>query len=161
MKQACTSCHAPSYVDAFYKQYDDFVTLYNEKFAKPGQELMKALKDNGLITKVDFDEKIEWDWFYLWHHEGRRARMGASMNAPDYAHWHGMYEVAEDFYQKLVPEARALIEEAKKAGKVQQAKAVEDVLDGILARREHAWYLDQRARNVPAGEAKRPPARNN
>ena len=160
MKGACTSCHAPSYVDAFYKQYDDFIVLFAEKFAKPAQELIQALKDNGLITKVDFDERIEWDYFYLWHHEGRRARMGASMNAPDYAHWHGMYEVAEDFYQKLVPETLRLIEEAKKAGKTQQAKAVADVLDGILARPEHAWFLEQRAHSAPAtAEAKRPPAR--
>jgi len=161
MKAACTSCHAPSYVDAFYKQYDDFVALYTEKFALAGQELIKALKDNELISKVDFDEKIEWDWFYLWHHEGRRARMGVSMNAPDYAHWHGMFEVAEDFYQKLVPEARALIEEGRKAGKTQQAKAAADVLDGILARPEHAWYLEQRAKSPAAAEGKRPPARSN
>jgi hypothetical protein len=86
--------------------------------------------------------------------------MGVSMNAPDYAHWHGMYEVAEDFYQKLVPETRRLVDEARKAGKVEQAKAVEAVLNEILARPEHAWYLEQRARNVPAGEATRPPARN-
>jgi hypothetical protein len=163
MKAACTSCHAPSYVDAFYRQYDDFVTLYNEKFARPGLEIMKALKDNGLISKVDFDDRIEWDWFYLWHHEGRRARMGASMNAPDYAHWHGMYEVAEDFYQKIVPETRRLIAEAEKAGKVQQARAVAAVLDGILARPEHAWFLGEQAKSAPAaGEAtKRPPARSN
>jgi hydroxylamine dehydrogenase len=162
MKGACTSCHAPSYVDAFYKQYDDFVVLYDEKFAVPAGQIIKALKDNGLVSKVDFDDKIEWDYFYLWHHEGRRARMGASMNAPDYAHWHGMYEVAEDFYQKLVPETRALIEAAEKAGKVAQAKAVADVLNGILARPEHAWFLEQRAASAPAaGETKRPPARSN
>jgi nitrate/TMAO reductase-like tetraheme cytochrome c subunit len=160
MKEVCTSCHASSYVDAFYKQYDDLVTLYAEKFALPGQELMKALKDNGIITPVDFDERIEWDWFYLWHHEGRRARMGVSMNAPDYAHWHGMYEVAEDFYQKLVPEARELIDRAAKQGKVAQAKAAGAVLDGILARPEHAWYLKQRAELPPVkGESARPPAR--
>jgi hypothetical protein len=161
MKAACTSCHAPGYVDAFYRQYDDLVTLYAEKFAIPGQALMKALKEDGIITPVDFDERIEWDWFYLWHHEGRRARMGVSMNAPDYAHWHGMYEVAEDFYQKLVPEARELIDRAAREGKVAQAKAAGAVLDGILARPEHAWYLEQRAARAPVkGEAVRPPARS-
>ena len=25
-----------NYINAFYKQYDDFVINYNEKFAKPG-----------------------------------------------------------------------------------------------------------------------------
>ena len=160
MKTACTTCHAPSYIDAFYKQYDDFIALYTEKFAKPAQEIMKALYDNGLLTKIDFDEKIEWEWFYLWHHEGRRARMGVSMNAPDYAHWHGMYEVAEDFYQKVVPEARRIIDEAAKT-KPAQAKAAGAVLDAILARPEHAWYLEQ-AKSAPVkGEAVRPAARAN
>jgi hydroxylamine dehydrogenase len=146
MKGACTTCHAPSYVDAFYKQYDDFVVLYDEKFAKPGQAVMKALYDQGLLTKKQFDEKIEWDWFYLWHHEGRRARHGAAMMAPDYAHWHGMYEVAEDFYEKLVPEAREIVARAAEHGHEAQAKVVAAVLDEILARPEHAWYLEEKAK---------------
>ena len=37
--------------------------------------------------------------------EGRRARMGASMMAPDYTQWHGMFEVADRFYLELVPQA--------------------------------------------------------
>jgi hypothetical protein len=61
------------------------------------------------------------------------------MMAPDYTHWHGMFEVAERFYQHLVPEARERIEEAEKEGKVAEARAVKAVLDGILARPEHAW----------------------
>ena len=72
----------------FYEQYDDFVINYNEKFAKPGKKIMAALTEADLISKPQFDDKIEWTWFYLWHHEGRRARHGASMMAPDYAHWH-------------------------------------------------------------------------
>ena len=88
--------------------------------------------------------------------------MGVSMNAPDYAHWHGMYEVAEDFYQKIVPEARALIDDAARQGKAAQAKAAGAVLDAILARPEHAWYLAQRAQHAPVkGESVRPPARTN
>ena len=103
MKQVCAHCHTPDYINAFYKQYDDFVVLYNEKFAKPGQKIMAELTKQELITPTQFDEEIEWTWFYLWHHEGRRARHGASMMAPDYAHWHGMYEVAERFYIELHP----------------------------------------------------------
>ena len=91
--------------------------------------IMASLRSEGLLTKTQFDEKIEWTWFYLWHHEGRRARHGAAMMAPDYAHWHGMYEVAERFYEELIPQARALANEP-----------VNEVIDGILAREEHAWY---------------------
>ncbi|MBI1900848.1 MAG: hydroxylamine oxidoreductase [Planctomycetia bacterium] len=140
MKDVCRHCHTGDYVNAFYKQYDDFVVLYNEKFAKPGEAIVEELKKQGLITATQFDEEIEWTWFYLWHHEGRRARHGASMMAPDYAHWHGMYEVAERFYKELIPQAREIADHAAKEGKTQQASAVRAVIDGILARPEHKWY---------------------
>ena len=139
MKEVCSTCHTSDYVNSFYKQYDDFVVLYQEKFAKPGQAIMKVLADQGLLTKVEFDEEIEWTWYYLWHHEGRRARQGASMMAPDYAHWHGMFEVAERFYQELIPQAREITRHASQNGKAKEARAVNAVIDAILAREEHAW----------------------
>ncbi len=139
MKDVCTHCHTPDYVNGFYKQYDDFIILYNEKFAKPGAAIVQVLRDQELITPPQFDEKIEWTWFYLWHHEGRRARHGASMMAPDYAHWHGMFEVAERFYVELIPEAREIAAHAAADGKTAQAQAVNAVIDGILSRPEHAW----------------------
>ncbi len=139
MKDVCSHCHTPSYLEGFYRQYDDLVILYNEKFAKPGQAIVGALRDNGLLTATQFDEEIEWTWFYLWHHEGRRARHGASMMAPDYTHWHGMYEVAERFYMELVPQAREIVEHAREEGKAAEAQAVEDVIEEILARPEHVW----------------------
>jgi hypothetical protein len=42
MKNVCLHCHTTDYVNAFYKQYDDFVVLYNEKFAKPGDKKPKS-----------------------------------------------------------------------------------------------------------------------
>ena len=150
MRNACEVCHTPGYVTAFYEQYDDFVVLYNEKFAKPGEQLMAALREHGMLTKVQFDEEIEWTWFYLWHHEGRRARHGASMMAPDYAHWHGMYEVAERFYVELIPQARELAHHAEEEGRADDADAVRAVIDGILARPEHTWFESQKvAHDVP------------
>lgn len=140
MKNVCGHCHTPDYVNAFYKQYDDFVVLFNEKFAKPGTAIMKSLQDTRLITKTQFDEEIEWTWYFLWHHEGRRARHGASMMAPDYAHWHGTFEVADRFYMKLIPQIRHIIDKAEKDGKKEEAQSVREVLDGILRRPEHAWF---------------------
>ena len=101
------------------------------------------LTDNGLITKVDFDTRIKWTWFYLWHHEGRRARHGAAMQGPDYTQWHGFYEVAEKFYSQLIPEARDIAEKARAQGKTEPAAAVDKVIDDILARPEHVWFLGQ------------------
>ena len=149
MKQVCGECHTSGYVDSFYGQYDDLVVLFNEKFAKPGTALMAELSKQGLLTKKQFDEKIEWEWFYLWHHEGRRARHGAAMMAPDYTHWHGMYEVAERFYQSVIPEARELAAKAAVEGKKAQADAVNALIDSILARPEHAWYLAEKASGAP------------
>lgn len=139
MKQVCLHCHTQDYVDAFYVQYDDFVVLYNEKFAKPGSDVMKALADQKMLTQTPFDEEVEWTWFYLWHHEGRRARHGASMMAPDYAHWHGMYEVAERFYMHFVPQVRELIEHGKQHDNAAGAAKVEELLEAILSRPEHQW----------------------
>jgi hydroxylamine dehydrogenase len=158
MKQVCATCHTASYVDGFYHQYDDFVVLYNEKFAKPGQQIMNALYDQGLVEKGKFKDEIEWTWFYLWHHEGRRARHGAAMMAPDYAHWHGMYEVAEDFYMKLVPQARELAHAAETRGERAKAEAVNAVIERILARPEHAWSARPRAEARPAKAAAAPGA---
>lgn len=154
MKNVCSHCHTENYVDSFYKQYDDFVVNYNEKFAKPGQKIMAALKEQKLITSAEFDEEVEWTWFYLWHHEGRRARHGASMMAPDYAHWHGMYEVAERFYQQLIPQARELAHQADMDGKKAEGDAVRKAIDEILARPEHQWFEANRPQREAAIKAK-------
>lgn len=100
---------------------------------------MAALKQQQRLTSTPFDEEIEWTWFYLWHHARRRARHGASMMAPDYAHWHGMFEVAERLYQELIPQAREIVRHATAAGKTEQANTVTEVIDEVLARPEHAW----------------------
>ena len=152
MKNVCMQCHTEPYVNAFYKQYDDFVVNYNEKFAKPGDELMKLLLSKKVRTKQQFDEEIEWTWFYLWHHEGRRARHGASMMAPDYAHWHGMYEVAERFYMEFIPQAREMAEHAKKHGNADGAKAVDELIEKILNRPEHKWYEKETKKRKVAGK---------
>lgn len=102
MKNVCSQCHTKAYVNNFYEQFDSQVDLYNEKYGKPGLALMKVLKKNELITPMNFDEQIEWDYFYLWHHEGRRARHGAAMMGPDYTQWHGNFDLAERFYMDIV-----------------------------------------------------------
>lgn len=140
MKQVCSHCHTPDYINSFYTQYDDLVVLYNEKFAKPGRAIMNELADRGLVTPTQFDEEIEYTWYLLWHHEGRRARMGVSMMAPDYTHWHGMFEVAERFYMELIPQAREIAEQAIAGGDVAAGEAVEALIDEILDRPEHVWF---------------------
>ena len=108
MKKVCVACHGSAFASGHFYQYDAVVRLYNEKFAKPAGEIMKIVRKNKLLENpASFSNDIEWTYWELWHHEGRRARHGASMMGPDYTWWHGMYEVAKHFYFKLLPEARA------------------------------------------------------
>ncbi len=109
MKDVCTNCHGQNFVDGHYAQLDGIVNLYNEKFAKPGLALYKKAKEKKLGEGVaNFSNKYEWTWWEIWHHEGRRARHGAAMMGPDYTWWHGIYEVAQHFYFKYIPELREL-----------------------------------------------------
>lgn len=143
MQEVCLNCHGKAWVENFYTQYDGLVELYNDKFAKPGLELMalaKPLKER----KDEFANEIDWEWYELWHHEGRRARHGASMMAPDYTHWHGTYEVAKRFYSALIPGIERLIEKGRGSDdpeKVRAADALHAKLEEILNSEDHRWYL--------------------
>ncbi|MBW2476163.1 MAG: hydroxylamine oxidoreductase [Deltaproteobacteria bacterium] len=107
MQDVCSNCHQQRFVEGHYYQYDALVELYNEKFAKPATDIINLVKSENLLENpAAFSNSIEWEYWELWHHEGRRARMGAAMMAPDYAWWHGIYDVAHNFYFKLIPEAR-------------------------------------------------------
>ncbi len=107
MKKVCVNCHGAPFADGHYYQFDATVKLYNEKFAKPAGEIMKIVMDKKLLEHpASFSNEIEWVYWELWHHEGRRARHGAAMMGPDYTWWHGFYEVAKHFYLELIPEAR-------------------------------------------------------
>jgi hypothetical protein len=124
MQEVCLTCHSSSYVTNFYLQFDAGIELYNEKFARPAGEIMARLREAGRIDPTPFNEPIEWMYYYLWHHDGRRARNGLAMQGPDYVQWHGFYDVAERFYIELVPEAERLL-----------AGVARDIMD----RPEHRW----------------------
>ncbi len=124
MKEVCGHCHGSAFVDSFYKTYDATIDLWNTKFGQPATNIMNALREAGKLTPTPFDEELDWTYYRLWHHEGRRARMGASMQGPDFVQWHGFFEVAENFYMKFLPQAK---EAAKGDPKVLAViQAVED-----------------------------------
>ena len=130
MRDVCQQCHGPEFVLAFYDTYDKTVDLWNEKFAKPAQNVMNALREAGKITPSPFDDEIEWTFYFLWHHEGRRARMGVSMQGPDYTQWHGFFEVAHRFYFEFLPQAKALAKGNQK---------IEAVIQEMLDSDYHKW----------------------
>ena len=75
------------------------------------------------------------------------------MMAPDYAHWHGMYEVAERFYQELIPQAREIAEHAAEEGNEEAAEKVEATIEEILARPEHKWFQEEKSLEETAEES--------
>ena len=142
MKDVCLNCHQTQWVENFYVQYDSLIELYNTKFAEPGLELMALAKP--LMRPIPFGNKLDWTWFELWHHEGRRARHGAAMMAPDYTHWHGTYEVARNFYSEFIPELEELAERGKASSdpaKIRAGEALEARINEVLGSDDHKWYL--------------------
>jgi len=158
MQNVCQSCHNQNFVGNFYVQYDGLIDLYNGKFGKPGVKLMEAVKP--LLKPVNFSNPIDFIWFEIWHHEGRRARHGASMMGPDYTHWHGTYEVAKHFYSEFIPELEKIAEEGMKSpdqAKAAAAKNLSKVIDETLNSEDHQWYLgkmspEEKERRTKAAE---------
>jgi len=144
MRDVCSNCHNSHWVENWYIQYDELIRLYNDKFGAPGLALYNAAKP--LLRPIKFGNKLDFIWFEIWHHEGRRARHGASMMGPDYTHWHGTYEVAKHFYIEYIPELEELIEEnieSEDAEKRASAEALKQLLDETLASENHRWFIGE------------------
>jgi len=129
MTLVCLECHGKGFATAFMSQFDDLVSLFNDKFAKPARAVMAELYEKKLLTPTPFDEPIEYTYWEMWHDEGARARHGAAMASPNHAWWEGMYVVGSKFYGKFLPEVR---EVAGSAGE-------EIVQRHIGALEQHAW----------------------
>ena len=138
MKEACLTCHSDIWVNNFYVQYDQAVVLYNEKYAKPLVAIYEFLKKEKLVDDVPMNEEMDYLFFEIWHHEGRRARHGASMMGPDYVQWHGFYELSRNFYTHFLPLAVELGEKSGRGKKVE--KFIEKTLhQGDSWEKYHKW----------------------
>lgn len=139
MQDVCSQCHSRSFVGSAYVQFVNVVDLYNEKFAKPAMAIIDELRTADVISQSEFDDAIEWVWWELWHHEGRRARHGAAMQGPDYTWWHGMYEVAKHFYEDFIPELQ------KVAGEEKSKRLLEK---HVYSQPAHLWHRDGLSRKT-------------
>ncbi len=99
MKLVCNACHSSLHTDNYFEQGDRAVQLYNVEYYAPALKMLNDLKDKGLLKDNPWDDEFQKVYYHLWHHEGRRARQGAMMGAPDYAHWHGFFELQQDLYK--------------------------------------------------------------
>lgn len=144
MTDVCASCHDAPWIKNFYTQYDAFIDLYNSKFGAPGKELYALAKP--LLGPVQFSNQLDYTWYELWHQQGRRARHGTSMMAPDYSHGNGLYEVAKSFYTEMVPQLQTLIDQNinhPDANRAKAAAALKAALEETLNSDNHKWFINK------------------
>ncbi|AKG91401.1 Seven times multi-heme cytochrome CxxCH [Geoglobus ahangari] len=102
MKKICQACHSPNWVDGYFESYEKVLADY-DKTAKYAKDLLQRIYDEGLADPSNpIDEFPEMMWYYIWHHEGRRWRMGASMMGPDYTHWMGAVDTVMDKLGRMI-----------------------------------------------------------
>lgn len=92
MRRVCANCHGTSHTKAQRDMLDNAVGLYNKYWAG-AVKMKQELADKQLLGPDPWQDGYQELMYYLWHHVGRRARQGAAMNAPDYAHWHGFFQL--------------------------------------------------------------------
>ncbi len=89
MKKICYQCHSRQWADNYFIEFDKVVSDYNMVWEYTDNLLAEAYEE-GLIDKSNpLDETPEIMHYLVWHHDGRRWRMGASMMGPDWTHWNG------------------------------------------------------------------------
>lgn len=91
MNAVCLNCHAQPFVTDAMDKADKVINITNQNVIK-GKAILADLRGAGLLGTKSFAYPIDFTYFELWHHEGRRARSGAVMGGPDYVNWHGIYE---------------------------------------------------------------------
>jgi len=92
MRKVCINCHGISHTNSTKATLDNSVALYN-KYWEGAVKMKKELAEKKLLKKDPWKDGFQELMYFLWHHTGRRARQGTAMNAPDYAHWHGFFQV--------------------------------------------------------------------
>lgn len=99
MMQVCTECHSTTLAERHFVSADAAVILYNEEYFAKAEAMRADLAEKGLLKDNPWKDAFSITYYYLWHHEGRRARQGALMGGADWAHWHGFFDLMQDIYK--------------------------------------------------------------
>ena len=98
MQAVCLQCHSPSWTSSHFARLDRVVSEYNRAYYQPLVEKLEKLYADGVLDHSGrIDEPLEVEVDEFWRREGRQARMGAAMMAPDFTWWHGFYELKKHF----------------------------------------------------------------
>ncbi len=99
MKQVCSECHSSTHTDSYFESGDKAVKLYNEAYWLPVESMRVDLEEAGLLKENPWADEFMIMHYYIWHHDGRRARQGAMMGSPDWTHWHGFFTMQQNLYR--------------------------------------------------------------
>ena len=92
MVKVCTNCHSSTHTRNHFAKLDRSAQLYNFYQGKAAK-MLADLKAKNLLKQDKWKDPIQELYYYLWHHVGRRARQGSAMDGPDYARWHGFFQL--------------------------------------------------------------------
>jgi len=87
----CINCHTQTFIKEEQAKAEKTINLTNQNVTK-GKAIVDDLRNTGLLGTKPLSNPLDFIYFELWHHEGRRARYGAVMGGADYVNWHGIYE---------------------------------------------------------------------
>lgn len=91
LNAVCLNCHTQPFITAELAKAETTIGLTNQNVTQ-GKAIVTELRSLGLLGTKSFGSPLDFTYFELWHHEGRRARYGAVMFGADYVNWHGIYE---------------------------------------------------------------------
>ena len=116
MEQVCGVCHTETHTKGFFSSGDKAVELYNTEYWAPVEAMRQELADAGLLADNPWADGFMTLHYHIWHHDGRRARQGALMGGPDWAHWHGFFML-----QQKLNLATAIYEMRMETGEIEAA----------------------------------------
>lgn len=118
MRQVCSNCHSTLHTNIQRDALDSAVDLYNT-YWDDAVRMKEELAAEGLLGDDPWTDGFQELMYYLWHHTGRRARQGAAMNAPDYAHWHGFFQMFQ-----VLKDMQAIYDYRMKTGAIEELSTV-------------------------------------
>jgi len=123
MKAVCKLCHSPQWVDNYFIIYDANQIDYNITANFAYQLLQYAWKLGIQNPQNKIDEYMEFMWYYIWHHDGRRWRAGAAMMGPDFTHWFGIVDTVMDKLGRMISYYELMIKIIKMEEKIAKLAA--------------------------------------
>ncbi len=115
MEQVCSECHTSTLTEGFFASGDKAVNLYNVAYWEPIEAMRVELAEAGLLKENPWNDEFMVLHYHIWHHDGRRARQGAMMGGPDWAHWHGFFMLQQKLYR-----ATSIYEQRMESGQIEE-----------------------------------------